>query len=154
MTSQDPWRWTPSWLRGVFASKDGPHSHETRGCEPCGRAILLGSLTLLPSARAPLPNEASSSVSMCVSSDNSFLRVRQQPSLGPWKGSPFLQELVTRGTYFAMTDIPTTWGTWRPACAPTGQTSGCCQNPLYPWCRLDADAWPECPHWVRDERLC
>ena len=27
-----------------------------------------------------------------VSSDNSFLSVRQEPSFGPWKGSPFLQQ--------------------------------------------------------------
>ena len=27
-----------------------------------------------------------------VSSDNSFPSVRQDPSLGPWKGSPFLQQ--------------------------------------------------------------
>ena len=30
-------------------------------------------------------------LSACVSSDNSFPSVRQEPSFGPWKGSPFLQ---------------------------------------------------------------
>ena len=41
---------------------------------------------------APLPNKVSCFVSMCVSSDNSFLSVRQEPSFGPWKGSAFLQQ--------------------------------------------------------------
>ena len=31
-------------------------------------------------------------VSTCVSSDNSFPSVRQEPSFGPWKGSLFLQQ--------------------------------------------------------------
>ena len=31
---------------------------------------------------------------MCVSSDNSFPSVRQEPFLRPWKGSPFLQQLL------------------------------------------------------------
>ena len=31
-------------------------------------------------------------VSTCVSSDNSFPSVRQEPSLGPWKGSLYLQQ--------------------------------------------------------------
>ena len=31
-------------------------------------------------------------LSACVSLDNSFPSVRQEPSFGPWKGSPFLQQ--------------------------------------------------------------
>ena len=42
--------------------------------------------------RAPLPNKASCFVSTCVSLDSSFLSVWQGPTLGPWKGSPFLQQ--------------------------------------------------------------
>ena len=34
-------------------------------------------------------------VSTCVSSDNSFPSVRQEPSFGPWKGSLFLQQMAT-----------------------------------------------------------
>ena len=52
----------------------------------------LGFPTLLFSARAPLPNKVSCFVSTCVSSDNSFLSVRRERTLGPWKGSPFLQQ--------------------------------------------------------------
>ena len=32
-------------------------------------------------------------VSMCVSTDYSFLSVRQKPTLGPWKRFPFLQQM-------------------------------------------------------------
>ena len=48
--------------------------------------------TLLLSTRAPLPNKTSCFVSTCVSSDNSFLSVKQEPSFEPWKRSPFLQQ--------------------------------------------------------------
>ena len=40
---------------------------------------------------APLPNKVSCFVCMCVSSDNSFLSVRQKPTLEPWKGFLCLQ---------------------------------------------------------------
>ena len=60
--------------------------------QPRGRAVLLGSLTLLLSNQVPFPNKISCFVSTCVSSDNSFPSVRQEPSFGPWKGSPFLQQ--------------------------------------------------------------
>ena len=66
------------------------HHHETQDCEPHVRAVLLGSLTLLLSARAPLPNKASSFVSTRVSSDNSLPSARQEPIFRPWKWSPFL----------------------------------------------------------------
>ena len=39
----------------------------------------------------PFPKKISCFVSTCISSDNSFLSVRQEPSFRPWKGSPFLQ---------------------------------------------------------------
>ena len=103
-SSQDPWRWNPSGLRGAPATRkdsepdqewaeqdDGPettanepHSRKSGDCEPQGRAVLLGSLPL----QLSLPNEISCVVSTCVSWDNSFLRVRQEPILGPWKGPP------------------------------------------------------------------
>lgn len=85
----------PSQLRGLCAARKGPQAHKSRGCELRGRVVLPASLTLLPSARAPLPNKASCSVGTCVSPDNSFPSVRQEPTLGPWKGSPFLQQPET-----------------------------------------------------------
>ena len=60
---------------------------------PHGRAVLLGPLTLLLSARVPLPHKVSYSVSSCVSSDTSFPSVRQEPTFRPWKRAPFLQQL-------------------------------------------------------------
>ena len=85
---------TRPWVRmiGQRQPRNWSHHHKTQDCEPCGRAVLLGSLTLLISTQAPLPNKVSCFFSTCVSSDDSFLRVRQEPSLGSWKGSPFLQQ--------------------------------------------------------------
>ena len=40
----------------------------------------------------PLPNKVICFVSTCVSLDSSFLSVRQEPTLGPWKGSSFQQQ--------------------------------------------------------------
>ena len=40
----------------------------------------------------PLPKKVFYFVSTCVSLDDSFPSVRQEPTLGPWKGSPFLQQ--------------------------------------------------------------
>ena len=81
------------WVRviGQRQPQNKPHYHKTRDCEPCGRAVLLGSITLLLYALAPFLNKVSCFVSMRVSSDNSFPSVRQEPTLRPWKGSPFLQ---------------------------------------------------------------
>ena len=82
------------WVRVIGQRQPGnsPHYHKTRGCEPRGRAALLGPVTLLLSAQAPLPDKVSCFVSTCVSSDNPFPSVRQEPTLGPWKASPFLQQ--------------------------------------------------------------
>ena len=53
------------------------------------------SLTLLLSTQVPFPNKISCFVSTCVSSDNSFPSVRQEPSFRPWKGSAFLQQMAS-----------------------------------------------------------
>ena len=61
-----------------------------RDCEPHNRASPLGSL---PSC-SRLSRPSRWSILLCqhiFSSDNSFLSVRQVPTLRPWKGSPFLQ---------------------------------------------------------------
>ena len=78
---------------GQRPPRNKSHHRKTQDCEPHGRAVLLGSLTLLLSTRAPFPNTLSCFVSTCVSSDNSFPSVRQEPNFGPWKGSAFLQQL-------------------------------------------------------------
>lgn len=107
-TSQDPLCWNPPWLRGVGTTRKDPEPDQvrvkrltpfpkTRGCEPRGRAVLLGSLTLLLSAQVRLPNKVF--VSMCVSLHNSFLSVRQEPTLRPWQaGVPLPATQVPRDT--------------------------------------------------------
>ena len=80
-------------MTGQRKPGNSSHQYKTRDCKPLGRAILLGSLTLLFSAWAPLPNKVSCFVSTCVPSDYLFLSVRQEPPFGPWKESPFLQQL-------------------------------------------------------------
>ena len=98
--SQNP----PSWLSNACATrkdselewlaKDNPETNPiTIIPETASIAVLLGSLTLLLSAQAPLPNKISCFVSSYVSSDNSFLSARQETAFGPWKGLPFLQHL-------------------------------------------------------------
>ena len=54
------------------------------------RVVEQSSWVPLPSlsAWAARSNKVSCFVSMCVSSDSSFPRVRQKPTLRPWKGSP------------------------------------------------------------------
>ena len=62
------------WTWEAYCSKSGTHK------------TLLGEAHWL---------KPSTLVSTSVSSDNSFQSVRQEPSIGPWKGSPFLQQMVT-----------------------------------------------------------
>ena len=85
-----------------FAAKDGDalysqqkQDQETRDCKPHGRAVLLGSLTLLLSTWAPFPNKISCFVSTCVSLDNSFLSVRQESSFRPRKGTHTIWSLLS-----------------------------------------------------------
>ena len=81
------------WVRiiGQRWPRSKSRHHKTWDCKPCGRAVLPGSLTLLLPAWVPLSNKVSCFVSMCFSSDNSFLSVRQGLPLRPWKGSPLLE---------------------------------------------------------------
>ena len=85
----------------------------------------------------PFPNKISCFVSTCVSLDNSFPSVRQEPSFGPWKGSAFLQQMVTLvGLFFTKTDILTTRGTQGPACLPMNQTQRPQLESICPWSPL------------------
>ena len=89
-------------MTGQRPPRNKSHHRKTQDCEPHGRAVLLGSLTLLLSTRAPFPNKLSCFVSTCVSSDNSFPSFRQDSSFGPWKGSPFLQHYDTSHLSFVI----------------------------------------------------
>ena len=100
ITSQNPFCWHPSWLSNActtrkdseaeWLAKDNPETNPItiKPWEPCGRAVLLASLILLLSVQALLPNKMSCFVNSYVSLDNSFLSVRKEPTLGPWKRSP------------------------------------------------------------------
>ena len=92
---QNPLRWPPSWLSDARATRKDPESDrgpntmtgqrqarkearspKARDCEPCGRAVLLGSLAPLLSAWAPPSNDVSCFISAGVSLDSSFLSVK------------------------------------------------------------------------------
>ena len=103
-TSQNPFLWHPSWLNKVcttrkdskseWLAEDNPETNPiTINWESASHmAEHVGSLTFLLSAWVHFPDKISCFLSTCVSSDNSFLSVRKELSLGPWKGSPFLQQ--------------------------------------------------------------
>ena len=119
-------------------------------CEPCGRAVLLGSQTLLLSTRAPLPNKASCFVSSFVYLDNSFLCVRQKPTLGPWKGSSFLKSfhLISQGSsphlvcWESRQHMHMSWGQdHTPRAAPGPQSQGKNPEPLHPWAQSYWSSW-------------
>ena len=76
-TSQNPSLWHPSWLNKACTTRKASESKRLAKDNP---------------ETNPITNEISCLVSTCVSSDNSFPSVRQEPSFGPWKGSPFLQQ--------------------------------------------------------------
>ena len=111
-------------------------------------------LTLLLSTWLPFPNKISCFVSTCVSSDNSFPSVRQEPSFGPWKGSAFLQQMATLvGFFFAETDILTTRGTQGPVCLPMDQTQWLQLGPFVPGLLLMPTTGQSAPTGKEEETL-
>ena len=103
ITFHNPSRWHPSWLSNACATrKDSESGWLTKDnletipititwdCEPCVRAVFLGSLTLQLSAQEPFPVIFLAWLAhVCL--DSSFTSVREEPIFGPWKVSPFLQ---------------------------------------------------------------
>ena len=68
------------------------------------------------------------------------------PSFGSWKGSAFLQQMVTLVEFFfAVTDILSTRGTQGPTCLPMDQTQRPLLRPFSPWSPPDEDNQLECP---------
>ena len=97
-TSQNP-RWHPPWLSDACATRKDSESerlfkknpetdNNTLDCKPLGRAVLPGSLNPPPLARVPFPSKSFCFVSTCVSSDNLFPSVRQDPLSDPGRGPP------------------------------------------------------------------
>ena len=106
-TSQDP-PWNPSWPSDTWVTRNPwdrmigqRQSGSINPWQSRGRAVLLGSLTLLLSTQAPLPRKVSCFVIACVSSNNSFLSVRQKLTQEPCKGSLFLQQYQASTKTFA-----------------------------------------------------
>ena len=85
--------------RGIKVKKTSVQSFFTFAQEQCPWFPEESSPPGSPHPPAPhpgaLPNKVSCFISTCVSSDNSFPSVRQEPSFGPWRGSPFLQLVGT-----------------------------------------------------------
>ena len=120
-TSQNPSRWRPSWLSGACTNRkdsesdwlrrpgNESHDHKTWVCEPRGRTVLRGRLTLLLSARLLLPSKIFCFVSTCISSDNSFLSVRPELHLGPGKGPPSWNNYISSTSDHQALD-PGCWG--------------------------------------------
>ena len=103
-TSQNPSLWHPSWLNKACTTRKDSESEwlakdnlETNPItikpETESHMAELFSWVPLPycSTRVPFPNKISCFVTTCISSDNSFLSFREEPSFRLWKGSPFLQ---------------------------------------------------------------
>ena len=106
-TSQNPLRWNPSWLREACTTRKDPEWDQTWAKQADWPDPETNPITIKPDtlnmwqssspglpylpAGVPLPNKVFCCVYTCVSSDNSFLSVRQKPTLRPWNGFPFLQ---------------------------------------------------------------
>jgi len=83
------------WERSKGDTRDNSETHpiniKIETASHVGEWFSWVSLTLLLSNWAPLPTKVSCFVGICVSSDNSLLSVKE-PTLGPLKGSPVLQQ--------------------------------------------------------------
>ena len=100
--SQDPLCRNPFWLSNACATRKGPESewlakdnpdanptHKTRDCRPRGRAVLLGSLTLLFSAWVPRLSKISCKVSGCMPPWTIHFQVSDtSPLSGSGRGPP------------------------------------------------------------------
>ena len=130
--------WHPSWLNKActtrksseseWLSKDNPDTNPiTIRPETAGHETELFSWVPLPSRSppgCPFPIKISCFLSTCVSSDNSFPSVRQEPSFGPWKGSPFLQQShLSPGYTEASLRPPPCYTVWAPCRWASGLTS-------------------------------
>ena len=114
-TSQNPSHGHPSWLSDActtrkdseseLLAKDNPETNPINiKPETASHMAEQSSWVPLPYYSlpgCPFPIKSYCFVNTCVSSDNSFPSVRQEPTLGPWKGSPFLQQLHPINLAFA-----------------------------------------------------
>ena len=82
--SESEWLAKDNWETNPITIKPKTASHVTE-------LFSWVPLTYCSPLGCPFPIK-SRFVSTCVSLDNSILSVRQEPSFGPWKMSPFLQQ--------------------------------------------------------------
>ena len=82
------------WIRMIGQShpETNPITIKPKTASPAAEQFSWVPLPSCSPPGCPFPIK-SLALSACVSSDNSFLSVRQEPSFRPWKGSPFLQQL-------------------------------------------------------------
>ena len=97
-----PSRWHPSWLSNACPTGDSletdPITTKPEAAEPHGRAVLLGSHTLLLSAWRPFPVK-SLALSACVSPRTiHFQVVDKSPCSSPGRGSPSCNRCVRNRT--------------------------------------------------------
>ena len=105
-TSQNPSHWNPSWQSNACSTRKDHESEwlardnlETNPISMKPRTVshMAEQFSWVPLPYWSLPGcpfpIVSCFVSICVSLDNSFPSVRQEPILKPWKGSLFLQHL-------------------------------------------------------------
>ena len=93
-TSQNPSRWHPSWLSNACTTRKDAESERSAKDNPEMNPITIKLETVSHTAEQfswvpiHLPNKVCCFISMCVSSDNLFLSVRQDknPLSGPGRG--------------------------------------------------------------------
>ena len=81
----------PAQFHARWLARESPKDeldHHKLSLQAMWQRSSLGFFTVLPSAWAPHPKKFPYLVSTYVSLDNSFLSVRHEPNLGPWKGVP------------------------------------------------------------------
>ena len=100
--------------------------------------VLESGAIAFSAAQVHLPNKVSCFASTCVSSDNLFLSVRQESTLRPWKGPPFLQQRSQ-----ASSEVESwlrTGDPWGSCCWGAG---GACRSHFHKW-RLFASSGLPC----------
>ena len=106
ITPQNPSLWHPSWPNEVCTTRKDSESEWLANDNPetnpitikpetaCCLTELFSWVPLLYCSplRCPFPIKSLASSAHVSPQDNSFPSVWQEPSFGPWKGSPFLQQ--------------------------------------------------------------
>ena len=161
-TSQDPLHWSPSRLSDACAPKKDPNSEWLARDKPEINPMTIKPETVshvaerfspfpspsCPPPRHPFPIKPLAWIAL-LSSDNSLPSVRQELTLKPWKGSPFLHQKQYPGENILKT-LSCREGNqrrqWQPAPVPwPGESHG--QKSLV-GCSPGVAKSQTRPHWV------